>query len=126
MLEYYIYYIVYSIGMSEKHFTINKDYNNDVIANTKQVVTTREIYNNIYTNQLLEVIKISTSFLLSELLVNLIDNILLDYYKNNKLMYSIILIVCIISLILIAGRTFTYLKITNDKSDFLQQVIGNQ
>lgn len=112
--------------MSEKLFNINKDYNNDVIANKKQFITTREIYNNIYTTQLLEVIKVSTSFLMSMLLLKLIDNTLLDYYKNNKLMYSIILIVCIISLILIAGRTFTYLQITNDKTDFLQQVINNQ
>jgi hypothetical protein len=108
--------------MYENEFNINKDYSNDVIANKKQFVTTREIYNNIYTTQLLELFKVATSFALSMLLLKLIDNILLDQYKNDKSMYSIILIVCIISLVLIAGKTFTYLKITNDKNNFLQQV----
>jgi hypothetical protein len=111
--------------MFETQFDINKDYNNEVIANKKQFITTREIYDNIYTNQLLEVFKVATSFSLSWLLLRLIDNILLDHYKNDKLLYSIILIVCIISLTLIAGKTFTYLKITNDKNKFLQQVTKN-
>ena len=108
--------------MADNQFNINLQNNNDVIANKKQFVTTREIYNNIYRNQLLEVFKLSTSFILSLLLLKLIENVLLNRYKNNTIMYSVILIVCIISLILIAVKTFTYLKITNDMNTFLQQV----
>ena len=110
--------------MADNQFDINIQNSEGVIANKKRFVTTSEIYNNIYTNQLLEVFKLSTSFLLSMLLLNLLENTLLEPYKHNHKMYSIILIVCIISLILIAGGTFTYLKITNDKDIFLQQVIN--
>jgi len=110
--------------MSDSHFDINIQNSEGVIANKKKFVTTNEIYTTIYTNQLLEVFKLSTSFILSLLLLKLIENVILNPYKNNHKMYSFILIVCIISLILLAGGTFTYLKITNDKNNFLQQVIN--
>jgi hypothetical protein len=110
--------------MADNQFDINIQNSKGVIANKKRFITTSEIYKTIYTNQLLEVFKLSVSFVLSYLILKLIENILLDPYKNNHKMYSIILIVCIISLILIAGGTFTYLKITNEKDNFLQQVIN--
>lgn len=110
--------------MADNEFNIKIQHSEGVIANKKRFVTTSEIYNNIYTNQLLEIFKLSTSFLLSILLSKLLENTLLDPYKNNHIMYSIILIVCLISVILIAGSTFTYLKITNEKDNFLQQVIN--
>ena len=110
--------------MADNQFDINLQDSDGVIANKKRFITTSQIYNNIYTNQLLEVFKLSTSFLLSMLLLKFLENTILNPYKNNHKMYSIILIVCIISLILIAGGTFTYLKITNEKDNFLQQVIN--
>ena len=110
--------------MADNQFDINIQNSEGVIANKKRFVTTSEIYNNIYTNQLLEIFKLLISFVLAELIIKLLNNVLLDPYKNNHKMYSIILIVCIISLILIAGGTFTYLKITNEKDNFLQQVIN--
>ena len=113
--------------MNDHEFNINLKNNDEVIANKKQFVTTREVYNNVYTNQLLEIFKLATSFILSYLFLYLLENVLLDSYKNNKIMYSIILIICIIAFILITVRTFTYLKIKNDNNTFLQQVhVTNQ
>ena len=110
--------------MADNQFDINIQNSEGVIANKKRFVTTSEIYKTIYINQLLEVFKLSTSFLLSMLLLKFLENTILDPYINNHKMYAIILIVCIISLVLIAGGTFTYLKITNEKDNFLQQVIN--
>lgn len=96
---------------------------NDVLANKIRLVTSQEIYNKIYTNQLLEIFKLAISFLLTTLFVRLIDNSLLNYYKNNKYLYSILLICLLISVILIAGSIFTYIKISNEKSEFLDKLI---
>jgi len=98
--------------------------NKEVLANKSRFVTSEEIYNNIYTNQLLEIFKITISFLLSSLLLKLLENSLFDFYKANRYLYSILLVIFVIALILLAGGIFTYLKITNEKQDFLNQLLN--
>lgn len=108
--------------MSSSIPDINLD-NKQVLANKIKLVTSQEIYNKIYTTQLLEIFKLAISFLLTTLFVRLIDNSILDYYKKNRYLYSILLICLLISVILIASSIFTYLKISNDKNDFLEKLI---
>ena len=96
----------------------------EVLANKARFVTSEEIYNTIYTNQLLEVFKLAISFLLSTLLVKLLDNALFDYYKKNRYLYSILLITLLIAVVLLAGGVFTYLKIINEKNEFLNKLLS--
>ena len=71
--------------MDSNQFHINIKNNDEVIANKKQFVTTKQIYNNIYINQFLELFKLITAFLIARLLMILIEIGLLNYYINNTI-----------------------------------------
>ena len=109
--------------MSSTGFDLNVD-KKEVIANTSRFVTSEQIYDTIYRNQLLEVFKLTISFLLTSLLIKLLDNALFDYYKKYKYLYSLLLVFLLILVILLAGSLFTYMKITNEKNDFLNKLLN--
>jgi hypothetical protein len=100
---------------------LNVDSNN-ALANKLKTVTTSEIYNNIKSTQSLEIFKIATSFIISAWLVKLLDDIIFDYYKKHIFLYFILLIVFLIAIIIISTNAFTYVKIINDKDDFLKKI----
>jgi magnesium-transporting ATPase (P-type) len=95
------------------------------LANKTKQTSTEEIYNKIYSKQLLEIFKLTISFLLTNLLIRLLDNTLLNNYLKNKLLYFILLIVLLISVTFIASNIFTYLQITNEQEKFLEKLSDN-
>lgn len=92
-----------------------------VIYNKTKSLTTDELYNVVYQNQFLEILKLAIGFAVSKLFIDLIDSILLNNYKNNKFLYSFLLVLIIVSFILLGSELFTYLKIENDKDTLLKQ-----
>jgi hypothetical protein len=98
----------------------------EVLLNKSRFTTSEEVYNSIYTNQLLEVFKIAISFLISSLLVKLLDNSIFVYYKKNYVLSAILACALLIAVILLAGGVFTYLKISNEKNDFLNKLTSGK
>ena len=95
----------------------------DVISNKSTILTTNEIYKNIYLNQFLEIAKLSSAFIVYQLVIRILDNLLFDYFKDRKILYTIILIIFLICITLIAVKLFTYMKINSEKDDFVKQII---
>jgi hypothetical protein len=95
----------------------------DVISNKSTILTTNEIYKNIYLNQFLEIAKLASAFIVYQLVIRILDNAILDHFKNKKILYIIILIVFLICITLIAVKLFTYMKINSEKDDFVKQII---
>ncbi len=95
----------------------------DVISNKSTILTTNEIYKNIYLNQFLEIAKLASAFIVYQLVIRILDNLLFDYFKDRKILYTIILIIFLICITLIAVKLFTYIKINSEKDDFVKQII---
>jgi hypothetical protein len=95
----------------------------EVLANKTSFITTEEIYKNIYIGQLLEISKLSISFLFSSILLKLLDNSLFSYFVKYPRLYSILLVFMLICIILLAGSVFTYIKVVNEKDDFLNKLV---
>jgi hypothetical protein len=108
--------------MSVYNTQLNTDVS-EVLANKNRFITSEEIYQNIYIGQLLEISKLSISFLFSSLLIKLLDNALFSYFIKYPRLYSILLIFMLICIILLAGSVFTYIKIVNEKDDFLDKLV---
>lgn len=96
--------------------------NNEVIFNKQKITTSEDIYNKIYFNQFLELIKYTLSFLLAYLIYNLLDISVLDYFKNKKILLIIIFIILIFFFTLISLETFTYLKIKSNNEEYLNEI----
>jgi len=96
---------------------------NNVIIDGSSLFTTEKLYNNVYYNQLLEIMKIALAFLISTIIVRVFDISIFNYFQNNKLLYFVLLIIMLISIILIGTKLFTYVKVTNDKDDLLKKLI---
>lgn len=95
----------------------------DIIANKSTILTTNEIYKNIYLNQFLEIAKLASAFIIYQLIIRILDNIIFDNFKEKKILYTIILIIFLISITLIAMRLFTYIKINSEKDEFIKQIV---
>lgn len=98
----------------------------EVIANKPKLITSAEIYNRIYSNQLLEIFKLSVSFLISKILYILLQKVLLNYYEQNTILYIILLIALLVFVVLLTVGVSTYLKIINEKNEFLNKIITQQ
>jgi hypothetical protein len=99
--------------------------NNEVIFNKQKITTSKDIYNKIYFNEFLELIKYTLSFLLAYLIYNLLTISILEYFKNKKILLIIILFILIFFFTLIALETFTYLKIKSNNESYLDEITKN-
>lgn len=99
---------------------------NEVIANKSKLVTTTEIYNKIYSTQLLEILKLSISFLISQILLILLKRTIFQYYEQYLGLYIILLISLLVYITLTTVSISTYLKIINDKNEFLNKILSQQ
>ena len=95
---------------------------NDIIHNKPQLITSKEVYNKIYTEQFLEIIKLTFSFVLARLLLKLFEISIAHYFRNNKIIIAIFIIIFVVFFTLILLETFTYLKIKNDKDAYLKEL----
>jgi uncharacterized membrane protein len=96
--------------------------NENVIVNKETILTTSKVYEQIYYNQLIEITKLAFSFLITGLSAKLIDALILDRYKDNKVIYIILLIILLFSTIIIGVKIFTYAKIVNENEQFLEKL----
>lgn len=97
----------------------NKDF---IILNKATATTTKEIYDNNYLKQSLEILKLLTSFILASLMVKIIETSILDFYKDNKIIQVILMIVLSIAIYLISVELFTFIKIESDKETILKEL----
>ena len=104
------------------HYTELTDSPTEVLANKTVFSTSEDSYRKVYVSQLFEVLKLAVSFLLSQLVIKLFDNAILEYFKPYKTLYSILLIFMLFFILVLATSIFTYVKITNEKDAFLQSV----
>ena len=95
----------------------------EVLANKNKYVTSEEIYRNIYIGQFLEISKVAISFLVSTLIIRLLDNGLFSYFIKYPRLYSILLLFMLISILIFAVALFTYIQIQNEKENFLDKLI---
>ncbi len=95
----------------------------DIISNKSTILTTNEIYKNIYLNQFLEIAKIASAFIVYQLVIRILDNAIFDHFKHKKILYIIILIVFLICITLVAVKLFTYMKINSEKDELVKQII---
>lgn len=95
----------------------------EVLANKQKYSTTEDTYNKVYMLQLLELSKLSVSFLMSSLLLKLLDHTILKRFEKYNTAYSILLAVMLVCIITLAASVFTYIKILNDKNTYLQNIL---
>jgi uncharacterized protein YybS (DUF2232 family) len=96
----------------------------EVLANKQKYSTTEDTYNKIYMLQLLELSKLSVSFLMSSLLLKLLEHTVFKKFEKNGAAYSILLTVMLVCIVTLAASVFTYIKIINDKDTYLQTILG--
>jgi len=103
---------------------MEQNYNNtdEVILNKGSILTTKELYQKIKETQTLEIFKIALAFLISTFAIRILDNLILKNYENNKILYSIILILTLFITINIAITLLTNIKINNDKDELLKKL----
>lgn len=91
----------------------------DVIANKSTSITSADIYNKIYANQLVELTKNMMSFLLARLLYKLLEISVFDTVGKDKIVTISFIIVVFLFLMYIAVELFTYMKIKSDKDAYM-------
>jgi hypothetical protein len=96
----------------------------EVLANKQKYSTTQDTYHKIYMLQLLEISKLSISFLLSTLLIKLFEHTIFKKFEKYNVAYSILLVVMLGCIITLAASVFTYIKIMNDKDAVLQNILS--
>lgn len=97
---------------------------NDTIVNKSTLLTPTDIYNNIYTIQLLEISKVALGFLVATYLAKII-NLFFDRYSDNKFLYGFLLFIFMMCVIIISVNVFTYTQISKDKDQFIKNLIKN-
>ena len=95
----------------------------DIIANKSTILTTNEIYKNIYLSQFLEIAKLASAFIIYQIIIRILDNIVFDNFKDKKILYTIILVVFLICITLIAVKLFTWIRINSEKDEFVKQIV---
>jgi len=122
---YIIYFIqdnIYSMSVHNTELVIDNP--REVLANKQKFSTTEDTYNNIYTLQLLELSKLATSFLLSSLLIKLLDHTLFKKFEKYDKAFSILLIVMLGCITTVAASVFTYIRIKDEKELIFQNILG--
>jgi hypothetical protein len=110
--------------MSTHNTELVLDNPREVLANKQKYSTTQDTYQSIYMLQLLEISKLAISFLLSTLLIKLLDHTLFRRFQKYNVAYSILLVVMLVCIITLAASVFTYVKIVNDKNTVLQNIMS--
>lgn len=98
------------------------DSNNGIIVNKNTIITTQQVYENVYYTQLLEIMKLSLAFLTSQFAFRLMDLIIIQEFKDEKRFYIPLLFVLLIAIVMIGVKIFTYVKIANDKDEFIKRL----
>jgi hypothetical protein len=93
-----------------------------IIINKPTATTTKELYSNTYSKQSLEILKLTVGFLLSQLLLKILNEAVFDNFYNNKVLLVILIIVFAVSIYLVGTELFTYIKIQNDKEQLLKDL----
>jgi hypothetical protein len=118
------YNITPQLKMSTHNTELVLDNPREVLANKQKYSTTQDTYQSIYMLQLLEISKLAISFLLSTLLIKLLDHTLFRRFQKYNVAYSILLVVMLVCIITLAASVFTYVKIVNDKNTVLQNIMS--
>lgn len=92
-----------------------------VIRDTPTAVTVRELYNDTYIKQSLEIFKLALGLLVANLLFKLINTALLDNI-DNKMLQIFFTIVSVIAIFLIGAELFTFIKITSERETLLKEL----
>jgi len=103
-------------------FELQNNNNKFIFHNTTSSRTPQEIYKKIRYNQALEIFKIALGFLIARLVFDLLDTSILTKFRENKILYIIVLIILMSSVMYIAVDIFTYLKVENEKDEILQSL----
>jgi hypothetical protein len=93
-----------------------------IIINKPTATTTKELYSNTYSKQSLEILKLTVGFLLSQLLLKILNEAVFDNFYNNKVLLVILIIVFAVSIYLVGTELFTYIKIQSDKEQLLKDL----
>ncbi len=101
---------------------MSSNYQDYIIVNKPTATTSKELYLNTYSKQSLEILKLAVGFLLSQLLLKLLNESIFDNYKENKIVQIILIITFVISIYLVGTELFTYIKIQNDKEILLKEL----
>ena len=109
---------------ANKEQSDNKNIGNVIIKDTS-VSTTQDLYNTIYSDQIVQIYNLCIGFLISTLLLRLIEINVLSHFVNDFFLHNVVLCMLIFFITTIGGTMFTYAKITNDKKDFLKNFYQN-
>jgi hypothetical protein len=93
-----------------------------IIINKPTATTTKELYSNTYSKQSLEILKLTVGFLLSQLLLKILNEAVFDNFYNNKVLLVILIIVYAVSIYLVGTELYTYIKIQSDKEQLLKDL----
>ena len=95
---------------------------NEIVHNKPKINTSQQLYKKIYFNQFLSLARFTLSFLIARIFFYLLQITILDSLNNSKITIIIYCIILITFLILVALETFTFLKISTDKEDYLKEL----
>ncbi len=101
---------------------MNSNNTDEIVLNKGSILTTRELYKKTKEIQSLEILKIALGFLISTFIIRILDNLLLNNFQNNKILYSILLILILFIVINLSISLFTNIKINNDKEELLKKL----
>lgn len=101
---------------------MSSNFQNYIIINKPTATTSKELYSNTYQKQSLEILKLAVGFLLSQLLLKLLNEGVFNNFKDNKIVQIILIITFAISIYLVGTELFTYIKIHSDKEQLLKEL----
>ncbi len=92
-----------------------------IILNKPTATTTKELYINTYSKQSLEILKLTVGFLLSQLLLKILNEGIFNSFKD-KFILILMVITFTVAIYLTGTELFTYIKIQNDKEQLLKDL----
>lgn len=96
--------------------------NEPVVINSSSNITTEVVYNKTKQTQLIEILKISASWVIGGLGILFFNDFIFSDIKKNKILYIITFLIIFLSVIYVASYVFTYLKVINDKDDVIDKL----
>ncbi len=97
-------------------------YQDYIIINKPTATTTKELYTNTYSKQSLEILKLTVGFLLSQLILKVLNEGIFNFFTDNKVILIILILTFGISIYLVGTELFTYIKIQSDKEQLLKEL----
>lgn len=105
----------------ESNINNNQNVDDVIVDNNDDSFNQKDIYNKVYRNQFIEIIKFTLAFLISQLLYDFIKISLINDIRNNKILCLIIILIIVFIFLILGTELFTYVKIKDNKKSIINQ-----